>query len=363
MKYLFLEINQKNPNYLKNFPKIFENLIEKHFEIIFSKGHEENSIMEKIKTNSLLNLSILSQNPFYSNFVILKLQNSNDFLNEICKSLIENKSSTKFRQHLQLLIISTFYSIHTFPEISHFLNKCILENLKNVNLNYQTNASLIIISAHIILLCLGENLNLDPKLFEEILEGILIYNCHHFHAVKITAQTFAVTIWENLEFRKKLTESLKNRNLLYQLEKIRDFVLGNKELNNIYSSHKFLKPLRLLEEINVENLMTLLEESSNYCNIFAKYKKSKKFCMSLYENIRKTITSVFSFNEKPTTENKTNEIENVSFQNRNKVCKIADIFHEIKNEDSEEVNSNAFDFIVVASFLDNLPNIAGFSFF
>jgi len=204
LKYLFLEKNQKNPEFLENFTTIFENLIESLFQIVFYKGLEENAIMEKIKTNSLFNLSILSQNPLFSKYLKYKINNSEVFLDEIGKILIESKLSTKFRQHLQLLLISIFYSLHSSYEVSIFLAKSIIENLKNVNLNYQTNASLIIIASYIVLLCLGEDLKLDPNLFEQILEGILVYNCHHFHAVKITAQTLVVTIWENLEFREKL---------------------------------------------------------------------------------------------------------------------------------------------------------------
>jgi len=83
--------------------------------------------------------------------------------------------------------------------------------------------------------------------------------------------------------------------------------------------------------------------------------------MSLYENIKKTISSVFAFHEKPSVETKSKDNDILTFQNRNKVSKIADIFHDIKSDESlEETDKNPFDFIVIASFLDNLPNIAGF---
>ena len=244
--------------------------------------------LEKIKTNAIMNLTIISQISIFSKYITKRIVDSDCFLDNLCKTLLENKLSTKFRQHLQLLVISIFYAIRKTTEMNKFLNLCIIENLQNFNLNYQTNASLIIITAYILRICINEaDFQEFSDIIEILLEKILIYNSHHFHAVKITTQTLVVSIWENQQTKEKITKIVKNKGLLCLMQMIFYFVMNNKELLSIYSSHKFLKNFDVSEEISVNNLMLQLEESSNYCNIFVKYKKSKRFCMSLYENIKK----------------------------------------------------------------------------
>ena len=363
MKYLFLEFIQKTKIIEGSyFCDLLRKIIENNFHLIFHNLNEDNAIFDKIKTNSIMNLTILSQNLIFYQFIIQNLDQSNIFLDKLCKTLTENILSTKLRQHLQLLIIAIFYSIKGSKQTTNFLQCCVGKNLQNYNLNYQTNASLIIIASYIILILLNESdlaIN-NNETIEQLLEKILVYNSHHFHAVKITAQTLVVSIWENQNLKEKLMKFIKNKSLLYQMEMISNFVLNNKELFSIYSSHKFLKQFDILEEISVINLILQLEESSNYCNIFVKYKKSKKFCMSLYENIKKTIASVFDFNVSNKNSNSIIEIDSVSFQNRNKVSIINDVFHEIKSNQTDKNIETEYDFIVIASFLENLPNIAGF---
>lgn len=334
--------------------------MKKQFKTIFYENNDENPLFDKIKANIILNLCILSKTQIFQNYLLENLSKNEAFLEKLCKVLIESKSSTKLKQNFQLLMISIFFSIKDSKESTKFIDVCLIRNLSNFNLNYQTNASLLIISCHIILLLLSsEKIAMKIELFEALLQQILLYNSHHFHTVKITTQTLIVSIWCNENIKSKLLKIVKNEALFYQFDMITNFVMNNKELSSIVSSNKILKTVNLDEERDVRNLILQLEEGSNYCNIFAKYQKSKKFSMALYENIKKTIDNVLDFSSKPDA--KTNEKEG-AFQNRNKVAGIHDFFHEIKSENQQNSNDCGFELIVIASYLDNLPNIAGILF-
>lgn len=364
LRYFLLEFIQTSEKHQKT----FDFILKTQFQVLFYKGGEDNPLFDKIRTNILLNICIMTNNPLFPSYILKEFDN---FLLNIKELLLEPRFSTKFRHKLQLFYLSSYNSIVFDEKSIKMIDFCLIKPLENYNLPYQTNASLIIIASYIIILLLQRNgslkndkdflnennFNRNFLLIESLLKGILIYNSHHFHAVKITVQVLVVSLYENPIYRLFLDNNIKEKGLLRQIELIKAFVMNNKELNTIYSSNNIgKKPFNVREETDIGCLIGDLEESSSFCPVFVKYQRNKGFCMSLYENIRKTIAIVFDFNPK---ESITKENNRISFQNRNKVG-VNQLIHDIKAENSDNNKEIKGDFIVIASLLDNLPNIAGF---
>ena len=272
--------------------------------------------------------------------------------------ILETNMNTKQKKTLQVFILGVLQNLKNEDLCNEMIELLLVKNMENYNLPYQTITSIIIMSSFYLNNLIDKNNDFSKAqmlIIKKLFNQLITYASHHFHAVKITAQIFLVDVFQSEEKLKKLTRVLDDETLLSPLKFIHTIVTKNKELNFIYTSQKFIKNFNIDEIISTENLFADINENSIYCNIFRKYYKDKNQEMLIFDNIKKIISKSFNFSP---TETQESQID--IFQNRNKTNNglINDLFY----DDNMEFNKkNEYELIIIASLLDNLPNIAGLS--
>lgn len=355
--------------HLESFSKVkatseqFENLIffliETHFKILESYSsdlYSFNGTWNKIKSNILINLTVLSQSFVFEDYLLKNPVEKNNLIKKLNSMIMETNMNTKQKKTLQLFILGILQNLKNEDLFNEIIEILFLKNMENYNLPYQTITSIIIMSSYHLNNLIEKNREFSKTqilIIKNLFSQLIIYASHHFHAVKITTQIFLVGVFQAEEKLKKLKLILDDEALISPLKYIHTIVTKNKELNFIYTSQKFIKNFNIDEIISTKNLFADINENSIYCNIFRKYYKDKSQEMLLFDNIKKIISKSFNFSPTETIESHID-----IFQNRNKTNNglINDLFYD---EDIEFNKNDESELIIIASLLDNLPNIAG----